>query len=462
MTSAPTRPGVKRGTIPVFATATAVTVSNIYFAQPLLDEIAHSFHTSASTAGVVATAGQLGYALGIVTVVPLADGARLRRLSTVLLVITTTGLLAGAAAPSVALLGLAALVLSAGTVLPQVIMPTVVSMAAEGNAGRVLAAVGTGLTLGALLSRTVAGLVVEATGTWRAGFVVAAVATGALLLVLPQYMPEPPPTAARGKESYARLLGSLPGLITQYASLRVSAALGATVFAAFSAFWSSLAFHLTAPPIGLGPAVIGLFGLFSVPGALAARYSGRLADRWGPLRVNVMALAAGALAFVLFAVAGRSLVLLAIGCNLLGFGTTSSQIANQARVFAAQPAIRARLNTVYIFSVFAGGAAGSAVAAASFSAAGWSGVVMTGLGFLLLAAVALTWHKVRTVHGPAGRPPAGESLPGSRVLRGRARKPGPPGARPGRDVNPVGAGSVVLDEGCPPSSRGDGGGGGPS
>ncbi|MBQ0887063.1 MFS transporter [Streptomyces sp. RM72] len=409
MTSAATRPGVKRGTVPVFATATAITVSNIYFAQPLLDEIAHSFHTSASTAGVVATAGQIGYALGIVTVVPLADGARLRRLSTLLLVITTVGLLAGAVAPSVALLGLAALVLSASTVLPQVIMPTVVSMASEGNAGRVLAAVGTGLTLGALLSRTAAGLVVEATGTWRAGFVVAAVATGALLLVLPRYMPDDPPVSARGKESYARLLGSLPRLFTQHASLRVSAALGATVFAAFSAFWSSLAFHLTAPPIGLGPAVIGLFGLFSVPGALAARYSGRMVDRWGPLRVNVMALTSAALAFVLFAVAGRSLVLLAVGCNLLGFGTTSSQIANQARVFAAQPTIRARLNTVYIFSVFAGGAAGSAVAAAAFSAVRWTGVVVTGLGFLLLAAVVLTWHTKRTIHGPAGRTPAAAS-----------------------------------------------------
>ncbi|MFI9469918.1 MFS transporter [Streptomyces sp. NPDC052492] len=405
MTSAATRPGVKRGTIPVFATATAITVSNIYFAQPLLDEIAHSFHTSASTAGLVATAGQIGYALGIVTVVPLADGARLRRLSTVLLVITTLGLLAGALAPSVALLSLAALVLSTSTVLPQVIMPTVVSMASAGNAGRVLAAVGTGLTLGALLSRTAAGLIAEATGTWRAGYGVAALATGALLLVLPRYMPADPPARARHEVRYARLLGSLPALITRHASLRVSAALGATVFAAFSAFWSSLAFHLTAPPIGLGPAVIGLFGLFSVPGALAARYSGRLADRWGPLRVNVLALTSAAFAFVLFAVADRSLVLLAVGCNLLGFGTTSSQVANQTRVFAAQPALRARLNTVYMFSVFAGGAVGSSVAATAFSTFGWAGVVATGLGFLLLAAISLTWHTTRrTGRSPAGRP----------------------------------------------------------
>lgn len=393
-----TRPDVKRGTIPVFATATAITVSNIYFTQPLLDEIARGFHASASTAGLVATTGQIGYALGIIAIVPLADAVRLRRLSTVLLVITAAALLAGAAAPSVALLSVFTLILSATTVLPQVIMPTVVSMATPGNAGRVLGAVGTGLTMGALLSRTAAGLITEAAGTWRAGYAVAAVATGALLLVLPRFMPTAPPAPAGTQKSYLRLLASLPKLITENASLRLSVALGATVFAAFSAFWSSLAFHLTAAPIALGFTMIGLFGLFSVPGALAARYSGRLADRWGAPKVNALSLVSVLLAFALFGFAGQSLLGLAVGCNLLGYGTTSGQIANQARIFAAQPAIRASLNTVYIFAVFAGGAVGSAVAGVMFTAYGWAGVVATGLGFVLLAGIALARHAVRVRH----------------------------------------------------------------
>jgi predicted MFS family arabinose efflux permease len=273
-------------------------------------------------------------------------------------------------------------------------MPTVVSMAAPGNAGRVLGAVGTGLTMGALLSRTAAGLITEAAGTWRAGYAVAAVVTGGLLLVLPRFMPADAPAPAAAQRSYFRLLASLPKLITEHAPLRLSAALGATVFAAFSAFWSSLAFHLTAAPISLGPAVIGLFGLFSVPGALAARYSGRLADRWGTPKVNALSLGSVLLAFVLFGFAGQSLVALAVGCNLLGYGTTSGQIANQARIFAARSANKASLNTVYIFAVFAGGAVGSAVAGAMFTAHGWAGVVATGLGFVLLAGIALVWYAV--------------------------------------------------------------------
>ncbi|MFD7406008.1 MFS transporter [Streptomyces sp. NPDC059866] len=158
--------------------------------------MARYFHTSASTAGLVATTGQIDYALGIIAIVPLADGARLRRLSTLLPAITAAGLLAGAFAPSIVLLSMATLVLSATTVLPQAIMPTVVSMATPGNAGRVLGAVGTGPTLGALLSRTAAGLIAETADTWRAGFAVAAAATGALSLMLPRYVPAERPARA--------------------------------------------------------------------------------------------------------------------------------------------------------------------------------------------------------------------------------------------------------------------------
>ncbi|WP_308011760.1 MFS transporter [Actinacidiphila acidipaludis] len=416
-TAAAAMPNARRGTIPVFATATAVTVSNIYFTQPLLEQIARSFHISAAAAGLVATAGQIGYALGIVAIVPLADGAKLRRLSAVLLAVTALALVAGAFAPSIALLSMAALVLSATTVLPQVIMPTAVSMAAKGQAGRVLGAVGTALTMGALVSRSVSGVLAQATGTWRSGFLLAAVATAAMLLILPRYMP-----AGTGRKaetlSYPRLLGSLPGLFRRYAPLRLSAALGGLVFAAFSGFWATLAFHLTQAPIGLGSAVVGLFGIAAIPGALAARYSGRMADGWGPTAVNAVSLVSVALALAMFLIAGDSLVALLIGCNLLGYGTTSGQIANQVRIFTAGPEVRARLNTLYMFSVFAGGAIGTAVASALFASWGWAGVVGSGFGFLGLAVVILAVH-TRKTRGNEMRQPAVAGQPAP-VLEDRA------------------------------------------
>lgn len=402
MTTPSTVPGVKRGTVPVFATATAITVSNIYFTQPLLERIAQSFGVSSTAAGVVATAAQIGYALGIVAVVPLADRARLRRIARILLTVTALALLAGALAPSIALLGAATFVLSTTTVLPQVIMPTVASMAAQGRAGRALGAVGTGLTLGALLSRTVSGALAEATGTWRADYVAAAVATASLLLVLPRYMPDRSPGSVQPGTGYLKLLASMPPLIVRHATLRLSALLGAASFAAFSAFWATLAFHLSQQPLGLGPAAAGLFGLTSVPGALAARYSGRLSDRYGPDTVNTVALASAGTAFVIFLLGGDSVLALIIGCNLLGYGTTSAQIANQTRIFTGPAAIRARLNTLYMFALFASGAIGSAVAVALFGRHGWTATVCTGMAFLAVGALTLTLHAVRKRRAPEG------------------------------------------------------------
>ncbi|MFD7445761.1 MFS transporter [Streptomyces sp. NPDC059909] len=400
MSALSTVPGVKRGTIPVFAIATAVTVSNIYFTQPLLERIAQGLGVSSTAAGAVATAGQIGYALGIVAVVPLADRARLRRIARVLLTVTALALLAGALAPSITLLSAATLVLSVTTVLPQVIMPTVASMAAHGRAGRALGAVGIGLTMGALLSRTVSGVLAEATGTWRAGYFAAAAATAALLLVLPRYMPEHRPGAGQDRTSYLKLLASMPPLIVRHASLRLSAVLGAAGFAAFSAYWATLAFHLSQQPLGLGPAAAGLFGLSSVPGALAARYSGRLTDRYGPDTVNVIALTSAGAAFTVFLLAGDSVAALVIGGNLLGYGTTSAQTANQARVFTGPAPVRARLNTLYIFFQFAAGAIGSALALALFERHGWTAVVCEGMAFLAVGALALAAHALRRRRTP--------------------------------------------------------------
>ncbi|MFE3410276.1 MFS transporter [Streptomyces mirabilis] len=395
MTALSTTSGVKRGTITVFATATAITVSNIYFTQPLLEWIAQGLGVSSAAAGIVATAGQIGYARGIVVIVPLADRARLRRISSVLLAITALALLAGALAPSIAVLSTATFVLSVTTVLPQLIMPTVSSMAARGQAGRPLGAVGTGLTLGALLSRTASGALAEATGTWRAGYFAAAAATALLLLVLPRYMPEQSPHGGQDRIGYLKLLASLPRLLVGHASLRLSAVLGATGFAAFSAFWATLAFHLSQKPIELGPAAAGLFGLGSVPGALAARYSGRLTDRYGPDTVNTVGLASAGIAFVVFLFAGDSVVALVIGCNLLGYGTTSAQIANQTRILTGPAALRARLNTVYIFALFASGAIGSSIGLALLEAHGWPVMAWEAMAFLAVGALSLTVHSVR-------------------------------------------------------------------
>ncbi|WP_311700533.1 MFS transporter [Streptomyces gibsoniae] len=222
-------------------------------------------------------------------------------------------------------------------------------------------------------------------------------------------MPEQSPVGGQDKIGYLKLPASLPPLIVRHASLRLSAVLGAAGFAAFSTFWATLAFHLSQTPIELGPAAVGLFGLGSLPGALAARYSGRLTDRYGSDAVNVVALASAGIAFAVFLLAGDSVVALVIGCNLLGYGTTSAQIVNQARIFTGPVALRARLNTVYTFSLFASGVIGSAVGIALLEAHGWTAMICEAMGFLAVGALSLTVHAFRK-HRTSGAQNSAETI----------------------------------------------------
>lgn len=386
-------PGARRGTLLMMAAACGVMVGNIYICQPLLDAIAQDFGVPEPLAGRVAVAAQVGYALGILLVVPLADMVAPRRLMRWLMAVTALGLFGASVVPDVGALAVASAVIAAATVVPQILIPVAASMVEGHHRGRVIGVLQTGLILGILLSRTVSGAVETAAGSWRASYLVAGVLTALLFLALPAYLPaEGPPHRRQG---YGALLASLPALLLEHRALRTSAGIGFCVFAAFSAFWATLAFHLATPAFGFGAAAVGLFGLWGAPGAMVAPMAGRLSDRIGPNLVNAGGLFCVALSFLVSGtLGGASALALVLAVNLLDFGMQAGQVANQVRIFRLGDAIRARLNTVYMVSVFGGGAFGSFAGVYAWSLGGWVGVcvfagAMVALAMLVLAAASL-------------------------------------------------------------------------
>lgn len=404
MKPALTAPGTPRGTIPVLSVGCAVAVSNIFLCQPLLQEIAQDLQVSPRSAGLVASAAQIGYAIGIALVVPLADIANLRRLSVVLLLMTALSLCAGALAPTLSLLALATFLLSGTTVLAQVILPTVATLAAPGMTGRVLGIVSSGLFVGTLLSRTLSGWVAELGGNWRASYLFASVLTTALVFLVPRYMPLRIAAPAGPRVRYLDLLASLPRLFSAHPEVRLSAFLGASAFGAFTSFWATLAFHLAEPPFGLGPGYAGLFGLWAAPGTLLAFQAGKLCDRYGSNVVNIVALGSIVAAYVLLGSFGdRAVWALVAGCNLMGFGAGSGQIASQARIFGLSADIRGRLNTIFMFSTFAGGAIGSVIGVLVYDSHGWRAMCLVS-GITALLAVGRMLLRRRPAGLRAGGP----------------------------------------------------------
>lgn len=377
----------------VLTFAGAVTVANIYFPQPLLAALADGLGISDRTAGLVATAAQIGYALGILLLVPLADTARLRRLTGTLLALTSGALLVAAAAPNVLILLLATLALSTTTVLPQILTPVAAALAGPERRGRVVGVIGLGLTLGSTLSRTVSGAVSDASGSWRTAYLLAAVATASLLLVLPRALPERLGTAGERRVPYGRMLAGLPRLLGTHRALRVSALVGACVFGAYSVFWAALVFHLSAPPLGYGPGAAGLFGLLTVPAALASAYAGPLTDRFGAAPVGRWALGCVGLGLAVAALAPRSAPALVGGAGLIVLGTSACQIANQARVLGLGRDVAARVNTVFMLATFGGGALGSFAGVWLYGAYGWPATVLGAAGFTALGALGASWRR---------------------------------------------------------------------
>jgi hypothetical protein len=69
-----------RAPLPLLGLACAVGVSSLYYNQPLLLEMGHTYGATAGHTGFVAVATQVGYALGLLFFVPLGAGLERRAL----------------------------------------------------------------------------------------------------------------------------------------------------------------------------------------------------------------------------------------------------------------------------------------------------------------------------------------------------------------------------------------------
>ena len=333
----------------------------------------------------MATLTQVGYAVGLLLFVPLGDIVERRRLIMLLLAAVALSLAAAAGSPSLGFLVVASFAIGVTTVVPQLILPFAAGMSGPGVRGRVVGQVVSGLLVGILAGRVVAGAVAHYVG-WRSMFGLAAVAMILLAAALRYALPLAPPAA--GNLSWARLLRSLGTIFRAEPVIRDAALLGALTFASFSAFWTTLAFRLSAPPLHYGSAMAGAFGLIGLVGAVVAPLAGRMADKRSPRSTVGIGLLVNVAAWLVMLFSGSTLAGLCVGVILLDAGTQVAQVSNQARVYAMPAEMHGRLNTIYMTCYFIGGATGSALATLAWSAHGWNGVCTVALGALAAALVA--------------------------------------------------------------------------
>jgi predicted MFS family arabinose efflux permease len=373
----------------LLAVACGLTVANLYYCQPLLPEIAKSFSSTQTAAGVLVTAIQLSYGLALLLVVPLGDITRRRRLVCGLLLIEAAALAATAAAPSLVLLIVASTAVGIAACVVQILLPYAATIAADHERGRVTATVLTGLLVGILLSRTVAGLIGQLFG-WRVVFATAGVLMLLLAGILARAMDGAGPEIAI---SYRDQLRAAARLARTEPVLRRRCVIGGCVFAAFSVFWTTIAFLLAGAPYHYNQATIGLFALVGGAGAIAAKATGHAADRGrqGPTTGALLAL--GIASFGAIALGGHSLPWLLVGVLLMDAAVQGVQLLNLSVIYGLANGARARIGSVYMTSYFVFGAIGSAVGTTAYRAAGWGGVSAAGTAFLTLGLAVWSWDR---------------------------------------------------------------------
>ena len=381
----------------LLATATGLNAGNLYYAQPLLAVIEHTFRVGAGAAGAVVTAAQLGYVAGMVLLVPLGDRVERRELVSVLLVISTAGLAVAGLAPAFWVLVAGSLATGVTSVVAQILLPFAADLSPERLRGRIVGQVVSGLLIGILLSRTAGSLLADVT-SWRVVYLVAAGLMALLAVALRLALPRHPPSTGL---PYRQLLASTARLLRDHPPLRRRALYQATMFGTFSAFWTTIAFVLTSPPFGYSQLAIGLFALVGAGGAVIAPAAGRLADRGLGGRLSGVAFALAALSWALSWAGRREVVLLCLAAVVLDMAVQASLVFGQHVIYRLDPAARSRVNSVYIATFFLGGALGSQAGALAYHMGGWDAVCVTGA---VLPAASLAWWAADAWRGASRRP----------------------------------------------------------
>jgi len=366
---------ITRAVTLLFAAACGISVANIYFAQPLLDQLSEAFGINHSTIGIIITITQIFYGLGLLLLVPLGDLLNQRRLiigqmllSTMALVIVGTAFSSIVLFAGMALVGLLA-------VVTQTLVAFAATMASSAERGKVVGIVTSGIVIGILLARTFAGILTDLAG-WRSVYLVSAVIMLLMVCMFAKVLPH----AEREVKSlsYIRLIRSVLDLFIQERTLRIRSFLAMLIFADFSILWTSLVLPLSTPPFALSHSAIGAFGLVGVAGALAAARAGKLADQGYGQRTTGISLALLLLSWLFIRYLEHSLIALVIGIILLDLAVQAVHVTNQAMILPLRAEARSRLTAGYMVFYSIGGASGSIASTQMYAYFGWGGVCLLG------------------------------------------------------------------------------------
>lgn len=401
--TAPAAPPTRtpQGLVGLLACASGLSVANVYYAQPLLDQMAGDFAISTAAVGGVITATQVGSVLALLLIVPLGDQLNRRHLMLVQIGALIAALFCLGMTHSAAIMLLAMLAVGLlGTAMTQGLIAFAAAAARPRERGRVVGTVQGGVVIGLLLSRLAAGVICDLAG-WRWVYLGSALVMALLALILCKVLPAQRPSTA--PMAYPQLVWSMFRLLKEDRVLQIRGMLALFVFAVLGIFWSALVFLLSQAPYEFSHTTIGFFGLVGVAGALAASRAGIQADKGLGQLTTGLALGLLIVAWVALWLTPWSLLWLILGIVILDLGAQAVHVTNQSMIFSARSDSHSRAVGCYMLFYAIGSGLGALASTAVHAAYGWTGVCVLGAG---VSFAALGFWALTLRHTPAMALPA--------------------------------------------------------
>ena len=200
--------GIPRRILLMMAVMAGFTVANLYYNQPLLDMICRETGITQVEANLITVITQIGYALGLLFVVPLADMVSVRRIVVLGMSVAAVSAIVIGCADSVWLLWAGSLALGISSIMPQLFIPMATLYSRPENKTRNMGYVASGLITGIVSARAVSGYVGEWWG-WRSMFFIVA---GLMLVGLVVTLRMMPQVSQSFHGTYRQLMSKRPNL----------------------------------------------------------------------------------------------------------------------------------------------------------------------------------------------------------------------------------------------------------
>ena len=383
--------GIPRHILLIMAVLAGFTVANLYYNQALLELISQGVGITQAEANLITVITQVGYALGLLFIVPLADMVPVRRITVVAMSVAAVSALLIAYANNVWLIWGASLTLGLSSIMPQLYIPMATLYSRPENKSRNMGYVASGLLTGILSARVISGYVGEWLG-WRAMFIIVAVFMLLGLVVTLMMMPKMRPLF---QGTYRQLMRSVGNIFASHPRIRLYSLRPALGFGSVLSVWSCMAFHLAAPPFEAGSSMVGMLALCGVVGAVAASGVGKYVPKVGILRMSVIGASCQLSAWIAAYIFGDSYGGIIAAIILADIGAQCQQISNQSGSLQELPEATNRVNTIFMTTLFIGGSLGTLLSGIGWSHNGWTGVCLVGAAFAILSLLLSGYDKMK-------------------------------------------------------------------